>query len=242
MIRSCFSHKQSMQSTYFKSTRWMGLNLGLSPWWVEPNWVFFYGDHLTDSSEYCSVVMRLQYLIWTRPGIVFAVNQVCQFMYNSTTDNWISFVLKWFLCYIKGTANHDLLFQKYANLTLTWFSNANWAGSLDDRRSTSGQCVLLGNNLISWSAKKQHTVAKSSPLCSWNLMDSIYSQGLHLLMAHTLLIWYDNIGALFLASNPIFHAQMKHIKVIIIISEKRCCTKSWLFVLFPHIISWLTFL
>ncbi|RWR76373.1 putative polyprotein [Cinnamomum micranthum f. kanehirae] len=118
------------------------------------------GDPLPDASEYRSAVGALQYLTWTRPDIAFAVNQVCRFMHNPTTNHWTA--VKRILRYIKGTINHGLSFTKSSRLTLTCFFDADWAGNPDDRRSISGQCVFLGNNLISWSAKKQHTVAKSS--------------------------------------------------------------------------------
>ena len=81
-------------------------------------------------------------------------------MHNPTTNHWM--VVKRILRYIKGTINHGLSFTKSSRLTLTCFSDADWADNLDDRLSISGQCVFLGNNLISRSAKKQHTVAKSS--------------------------------------------------------------------------------
>eukprot|EP00268_Persea_americana_P031619 TRINITY_DN30830_c2_g1_i1.p1 TRINITY_DN30830_c2_g1~~TRINITY_DN30830_c2_g1_i1.p1 ORF type:complete len:165 (+),score=21.71 TRINITY_DN30830_c2_g1_i1:236-730(+) len=118
------------------------------------------GDPLSNPSEYRSAVGALQYHTWTRPNIAFAVNQVCQFMHDTTTDHWTA--VKRILRYVKGTINHGIMFTKSSTLTLTCFSDANWAGNPDDHRSTSGLCVFLGKDLISWSAKKQHTVAKSS--------------------------------------------------------------------------------
>ena len=102
----------------------------------------------------------LQYLTWTKLYIAFIVYQVCQFMHNPTTDHRTA--IKRVFRYTKGTVNHGLIFNKSPNLELKYFSDANWAHSLDDQRSTSRQYVFLANNLISWSAKKQHTVAKSS--------------------------------------------------------------------------------
>ena len=68
----------------------------------------FDGDPLLDTCEYRSVVGALRYLTWTRPDITFAVNQVCQFMHNPITAHWIA--VKRILRYIKGTADHRLLF------------------------------------------------------------------------------------------------------------------------------------
>lgn len=81
-------------------------------------------------------------------------------MHCPTTAHWT--VVKLILHYIKGTINHGIFFNKSSSLTLNYFSDADWAGSPDDRQSTSCQCVFLGNNLISWSAKKHTAVAKSS--------------------------------------------------------------------------------
>ena len=117
------------------------------------------GDPLPNSSEYRSAVGTLQYLTWIRPDITFAVNQVCQFMNTPTIDHWIA--IKRIFRYIKGTINHGLLFTKNSSLAITCFSDVDWASNPDDRRFISGQCKFLGSNLISWSAKKQHTVAKS---------------------------------------------------------------------------------
>lgn len=79
-------------------------------------------------------------------------------MHTLTTIHWTA--VKRIFRYIKGTINHGLLFTKSSSLALTYFSDVDWAGNPDDRRSTSGLCIFLNNNLISWSAKKQSTAAK----------------------------------------------------------------------------------
>ena len=177
-------------------------------------------DPLPDPSEYRSVVGALQYLTWTIPDIAFAVNQVCQFMHNLTTAHWSA--VKRILRYVKGTINHGLLFTKSSSLALTCFSDADWVGNPDNRRYTIGLYVFIGNNLISWSAKKQHTVAKSSTESEYKSLAHSAAElswilyileDLHIPMVQTPLVWCDSVGAISLASNLIFHARTKHIEV-----------------------------
>ncbi|KAK1642839.1 hypothetical protein QYE76_060644 [Lolium multiflorum] len=120
------------------------------------------GDPLgpDDSSKYRSIVGALQYLTLTRPDISYAVNKVCQYLHAPTTVHWTA--AKRILRYVKHTLTVGLTFSKSSSTLVSAFSDADWAGSVDDRRSTGGFAVFVGPNLISWSAKKQNTVSRSS--------------------------------------------------------------------------------
>ncbi|XP_028071844.1 uncharacterized protein LOC114274171 [Camellia sinensis] len=107
----------------------------------------------------CNIVGALQYLTITRPELSYAVNQACQFMHSPTVGHFSS--VKRILRYVKGTLAHGLHFTP-SHFGLQAYSDSNWAGDPADRRSTSGYCVYLGNNLVSWSSKKQSTVSRSS--------------------------------------------------------------------------------
>lgn len=130
--------------------------------------------------------------------------------------------MKRILRYVKGTINHDIVFIETTTLSLTCFSDADWAVNPDDRQSTSCYYVLQGNNLISLSAKKRPTVAKSSTKFEYRSLAHSTTElpwilyilkDFHISIPQTPIIWCHYMGALLLASNPIFHARTKHIDV-----------------------------
>ncbi|XP_020692005.1 uncharacterized protein LOC110106436 [Dendrobium catenatum] len=112
-----------------------------------------------DPHLYRNIVGSLQYLSITRPDISFASNRICQHM-HAPTDRHFQ-MLKRFLRYIKGSLDIGLPISP-GNLTLPTYVDADWASDCSDRKSVSGFCTYLGNTLISWSVKKQATIAKSS--------------------------------------------------------------------------------
>jgi hypothetical protein len=109
---------------------------------------------------YCSVVGALQYATITRLKILFAVNKVSQSMHNPTSSHWTS--VKRILRCLKGTLGHGLYIQPSTSLELHAYVDSDWAGCLDDLKSTSGYLIFLGDNLIFCSSKKQMTVARST--------------------------------------------------------------------------------
>jgi hypothetical protein len=154
----------------------------------------------------------------TRPDLTFAVNKASQFMFEPTDDHWQ--MVKRILRYIKGTLSLGLTFQPGSHLALHAYSDADWAGCPDDRRSTTGFAVYLGPNLISWSSKKQPTVSRSSTEAEYRSLAVTASEltwissllkELRFPMSQAPTLWCDNLGATFLASNPVYHARTKHI-------------------------------
>jgi hypothetical protein len=105
-------------------------------------------------------VRGLQYLMLNWPIISFSVNKVCQFLHSPT--NLRLEVVKRILQYVQGMFKIGLKFHQSSSLRPSTFSNADWAGCPDDRRSTEGFAIYLGANLVSWSSRKQSTVSRSS--------------------------------------------------------------------------------
>jgi hypothetical protein len=131
-------------------------------------------------------------------------------------------VVKRILRYVHGTPKLGLKIRKSKSMMVNAFSDTNWAGCVDDRRSTGGFAVFLGSNLISWSARKQARVSRSSTEAEYKaLVDTTaeitWVQKLlaELRVQHppTARLWCDNIGAKYLTANPVFHARTKHIEI-----------------------------
>jgi histone deacetylase 1/2 len=127
-----------------------------------------------DSTRYRSIVGALQYLTLTRPDVSFSVNKVCQFLYSPTTVHWEA--VKRILRYLKGTLSLGLRIGKSKTILVSAFSDADWAGCPDDRRSTGGFAIYLGANLISWSARKRATISRSSTEAEYKSMENAMAE------------------------------------------------------------------
>ena len=178
------------------------------------------GDPFPDGELYRQVVGALQYITMTRLDASFSVNRLCQFMYCPSTTHWQ--VVKRLLWYLKHTQTQGLFFSKTSPLHLQYFSDSDWGGCPDDRCSTNGYAIYLGATIISWQAKKQNTIARSSMESEYKALangtaelvwlQSLLSE-LYIYYTHPATLWCDNIGAIYLSSNPVFHARMKHIEL-----------------------------
>jgi hypothetical protein len=118
------------------------------------------GPPVENTTDYRSLAGALQYLTFTRPDITYAVQQVCLFMHNTQEPHLT--LVKRILRYLKGTLDHGLPLHRSTVTNLVAYFDVDWAGCLDTHRSTSGYGVFLGDNLVSWSSKRQHTVSWSS--------------------------------------------------------------------------------
>lgn len=118
------------------------------------------GTALDDAKEYRTVLGSLQYLYFTRLDITFDVNRLSQFMHRPTDLHWQA--VKRVLRYLAGTVSHGIFLRADIPLHVHAFSDVDWAGDTDNLISTNGYIIYLVGSPISWSSKKQRSVARSS--------------------------------------------------------------------------------
>ncbi|XP_060202579.1 uncharacterized mitochondrial protein AtMg00810-like [Lycium barbarum] len=146
-----------------------------------------------DSSLYRSLAGALQYLTFMRPDISYA-----------------------------GTLDHGFHLYPSKPTTLISYTDEDWGGCPDTRRSTSGYCVFLGDNLISWSAKRQVTMSRSSAEAEYRGVANVVFEScwlrnllleLHCPIRKATLVYCDNVSAIYLSDNPVQHQRTKHIEM-----------------------------
>ncbi|KAH9760863.1 hypothetical protein KPL70_000309 [Citrus sinensis] len=141
-------------------------------------------------------------------------------MSNPLQPHWLA--CKRVLRYLKETIDYGLTFKKSDSFDLVAYSDADWGSDPDDRRSTSGYCVFLSDNLISWSSKKQSVVSKSSAESEYRAMALASAEitwicsllkELGLKLNCTPLLLSDSTSAAAIATNPVLHSKTKHIEI-----------------------------
>ena len=156
----------------------------------------------------------------SRPDIAYAVNFGSRFLTNPKRAHWN--LIKRIIRYIKRTFNYGLYFDSNAQLSLEIFSDADYAGDTETRRSTSGYLFKYGSAVVSWTSQRQKCVSLSSTEAEYIAA----SEAVKGIMWITLLIkslsttggeqpilYIDNQSAIRLVKNPEFHKRTKHIDV-----------------------------
>ena len=105
------------------------------------------GKLFEDPKKYKRLVGKLNYLTVTCPDIAYSVSVVSQYMSYPTIDNWAA--IEHILCYLKGVTRRGILYNNHDHNRLECFTDADWVGSKEDRRSTSGYYMFVGGNLVS---------------------------------------------------------------------------------------------
>ncbi|GKB09676.1 ribonuclease H-like domain-containing protein [Tanacetum coccineum] len=178
------------------------------------------GDPVSDPTLYRRLAGALQYLTFTRPDISYAVQQVCLFMHDPREPHFSA--LKRILWYVRGTLTSGLQLYSSTTSSLVAYSDADWAGCPTTRRFTSGYCVFLGNNFLSWSSKRQFTLSRSSAEAEYRGVANAVAETcwlhnllreLHTPLSTATIVYCDNVGAVYLFSNPVQHQRTKHIEI-----------------------------
>ncbi|XP_020421259.1 uncharacterized protein LOC109949598 [Prunus persica] len=176
------------------------------------------GSEMADESEYRQIIGSLLYLTATRPDIMFASSLLARFMHNPTKKHIGT--AKKVLRYVQGTLDYGVEFKKGKAATLIGYCDNDWAGSEDDRRSTSGYMFTLGSGMFSWASIKQNTVALSTAEAEYVSAAEATSQAKWLRFiledfgaeqVEGTPILCDNTSAIAMAKNPIFHQKSRHI-------------------------------
>ncbi|KAK2387257.1 putative mitochondrial protein [Trifolium repens] len=173
-----------------------------------------------DISSYRRLVGRLLYLNATHPDITFITQQLSQFLSAPTTTHFTAATRV--LHYLKSSPGRGIFFPRNSSLHLIGFSDADWAGCKDTRRSISGQCFFIGKSLISWRTKKQLTVSRSSSEAEYRALAAATCElqwllylfkDLQLTCTKSPVLYCDNRSSIHIAANPVFHERTKHLEI-----------------------------
>ena len=171
-----------------------------------------------DASEYKKWIWCLRYLMHTRPNMAFSVGILSRFMQSPRESHGKA--LKQVLRYLRGSYGFSLKFKHGGFQEVVGYSDSSHNTDPDDGRNTTGHLFCLGDTPISWCTHKQEVVSLSS--CEAEYMAATeaakHAISLQELMSEitgrkvlTTLIRVDNISAIVLAKNPVFHRRSKHI-------------------------------
>ena len=176
-------------------------------------------DEPFDQEVYQSAVGCLLYLSTkTRPDIAYAVGNVARFTSQPSMQHWSA--VKRIMRYLNGTINYGMMYGKESSLT--GYADANWAGDLDDRRSTSGYIFTMSGAAISWMSKKQNCVALSTAEAEYMALSSAAQESVWLerllgemneRSGKPIVVFEDNQSTICMAKNPKFHGRAKHIGI-----------------------------
>jgi len=180
----------------------------------------YISSELIDATLYRQIIGSLMYLMNTKTNICFSVNTLSQFMIEPRHVHLVA--AKHVMRYLKGTLDYGLSYDGDHNFTLSGYTDSDWAGSVSDRKSTSGCCFSLGSTMISWQSRKQSSIALSTTEAEYIAACSASCEAIWLRKLLTSLfdlemeattILCDNQSCIKMTENPVFHDKSKHIEI-----------------------------
>ena len=136
------------------------------------------GKKLKEPSAYRSLVGSLLYLTATRPNLMLPAGLLSRFM--SSTSNVHMGVAKRVLKYVRGTTNLGIWYLKTGRVKLDGYADSDWAGSVDDMKSTLGYAFTIGSGVICWNSRKQEVMAQSTAEVEYISLVAAVNQGIWL--------------------------------------------------------------
>ncbi|CAM8917209.1 unnamed protein product [Rhodiola kirilowii] len=168
---------------------------------------------------YMSMIGSLLYLTASRPDIAHVVGVCARYQDNPKERHLMN--VKRIIKYVCGTVDYGLRYTKDTNSCLVGYCDADWAGNAEDRKSTSGGCFFLCNNLVSWFSKKQNSISLSTVEEKYIAAGSYCTQMLWMkqmleeygVEQEVMTPYYDNMSAINISKNPVQHSSTKHIDI-----------------------------
>ncbi|KAL0536608.1 hypothetical protein IC582_025562 [Cucumis melo] len=165
------------------------------------------------------MIGSLLYLTASRPDIAYAVGICARYQSDPRTShlNAVKRIIK----YVHGTIDFGILYSYDTSSELVGYCNADWAGSADDRKSTSGGCFFLGNNLLSWFSKKQNYVSLSTAEAEYIAVGSGCTQMIWMknmlneygIIQDVMTLYCDNMSVIDISKNPVQNSRTKHMDI-----------------------------
>ena len=178
------------------------------------------GGVQVDSTLYKQIVGSLMYLTATRPDLMFAVSLISRYMEHPTESHVMA--AKRILRYIKGTTSFGMFYKKGGVAELFGYTDNDYAGDQNDRKSTSGYVFMMNSTAVSWSSKKQPVVTLSTTEAEFIAATSSACQVIWLrrilkclnyTQSGPTVVYCDNISAIKLSKNLVMHGRSKHIDI-----------------------------
>jgi hypothetical protein len=177
-------------------------------------------SEVIDATLYKQIIGSLMYLTTTKPDICFDVNTLSQFLVEPRRVHLVA--AKHVMRYLKGTLDFGISYNGDHDFRLSGYTNSDWAGSVSDRKSTSGCCFSLGLAMISWQSRKQSSISLSmakaeyivacSASCEAIWLRKLLTSLFNLEMEATVILC-DNQSCIKMAENHVFHDKSKHIEI-----------------------------
>jgi hypothetical protein len=173
-----------------------------------------------DPTQFKQIIGSLMYLTATRPDLMFAVNMIARFMEHPVESHMMA--AKRILRYIKGTLELGILYKRGEQADLIAYSDSDYGGDIDDRKSTSGYVFMLGSGTVAWSSRKQPIVTLSTTEAEFIAAAHCVCQGIWLKrildsvglkQKQCLTVLCDNSSTIKLSKNPVMHGRSKHIDI-----------------------------